>query len=80
MHDSSQSHFWNSYDAWKTSEPEENYIDPNEDSAKLIERVIKDASPETIQNWAELYLEKFYSKYENYNTFIEDWNKHMEDY
>ena len=68
------------YDAWKTSEPEEDYIDPDENSAKLIDRIIKNASPVKIQGWAELYLEEFYGKYENYNTFIEDWNKHMEDY
>ena len=70
------------YDAWKTSEPEEDIgpLNPDEDSAKLIERIIKDASPEKIQGWAELYLEEFYSKYENYNTFFEDWKKHMEDY
>ena len=68
------------YDAWKTSEPEEDYIDPHEDSAKLIDEMLKQVSIDKIKEWAAEHLEAYYSKHENYNQFQEDWIKYMEYY
>ncbi len=68
------------YDAWKTSEPEEDYIDPHEDSAKLIDEMLKQVSIDKIKEWAAEHLEAYYTKHENYNQFQEDWIKYMEYY
>ena len=68
------------YDAWKTSEPEYDYVDPHEDATKLIDEMLKQVSEDKIKEWAAEHLENYYTKDENYHQFQEDWAKYMEYY